>query len=390
MPSQEVLEARTLPSGTRFRIEYNPNRGINRARYSVAHEIAHTLFPDCADAIRHRLPYHGGDGDSWQLEMLCNVGAAEILMPVGSGLECPIDTDDFGKLLDMRTKFKVSTEALLLRMARLCNLSVFAASVDQHHNQPVINYMISNSANIRVKEGTTLPSHSVLTQCTAIGFTAQGTERWPSVGPVHVQCVGVPPYPGHVKPRVLGILRAADSTPSSSLPKTQHVRGDATQPRGAGLKIIAQIVNDKAQTWGGGVSLEVRRKWPKVQREFTEWFERVARSPRLGMVHYSEPIDDIVVASIVAQAGYGPSPRPRIRYGALERGLSELGLRAVEIGASVHMPRIGCGEAGGNWNIVGELVEMNLAARGIPVTVYDHPGKTAIEKQALIPGLFDQ
>jgi hypothetical protein len=52
------------------------------------------------------------------------------------------------------------------------------------------------------------------------------------------------------------------------------------------------------------------------------------------------------------------------------------------------MPRIGCGEAGGSWNIVGELVETNLVARGISVTVYDQPGKDAVERQPSIPGLF--
>src|SRR3569833_3263699 len=79
VPSLDVLEARTGTVGSRFRIEYNPNRGVNRARYSIAHEIAHTLFPDCAETIRHRKPYHSSEGDNWQLEMLCNVGAAEIL-----------------------------------------------------------------------------------------------------------------------------------------------------------------------------------------------------------------------------------------------------------------------------------------------------------------------
>jgi hypothetical protein len=321
--------------------------------------------------------------------MLCNIGAAEILMPVGSGLECPIDTEDFTKLLDLRQQYKVSTEALLLRMARLCGMSVFAASVDQHNKQPVINYVISNSADIRVKEGTPLSSNSVLTQCTAIGFTAQGTERWPNVGPVRIQCVGVPPYPGHVRPRVLGILRKPQSEKMGP-PKIEHVRGDATQPRGPGLKILTQIVNDKALTWGGGLSLAVRRKWPQAQKEFTDWIENIAGLPRLGKVHFSQQADSIVIASIVAQSGYGPSARPRIRYGALERGLSEIGLRATETSASIHMPRLGCGEAGGNWNIVGELVETNLVNRGISVTVYDQPGKRATERQASIPGLFEK
>jgi hypothetical protein len=387
VPSQEVLEACTVSVGSKFRIEYNPNRGINRARYSVAHEIAHTLFPDCADAIRHRKPYHGSQGDNWQLEMLCNIGAAELLMPVGSGLECPIYPEDFAKLLDLRQRYKVSTEALLLRMARLCGLSIFAANFDARTNRPVINYAISSSPGLRIREGTALPSNSLLTQCTAIGFTAEGSEKWPMIGSVKIQCVGVPPYPGQIKPRILGVLRNSN-VEQTDVPKITYVRGDATQVRGSGPKILAQIVNDKAQTWGGGLSLAVRRKWPNAQKEFTDWFLGEAVSPRLGKVHFSSAVDGLIIASIVAQAGYGDSARPRIRYNALEHGLSQVGQKAEKIDASIHMSRLGCGEAGGNWNIVGELVEMNLTSHGIPVTVYDLPGKTATEKQPSLPGLF--
>lgn len=386
-PSQDVLEARTVSASSKFRIEYNPNRGVNRARYSVAHEIAHTLFPDCSEAIRHRKPYHAGEGDNWQLEMLCNIGAAEILMPVGSGLECPIYCDDFSRLLDLRQQYKVSIEALLLRMARLCGLSVFAASVDAKSNRPIINYVISASPGLRLREGMSLPSNSLITHCTAIGFTAEGSERWPAVGSVNIQCVGVPPYPGQIKPRILGIFREPNLA-QAEVPKINYVRGDATQARGAGPKILAQLVNDKAQTWGGGLSLAVRRKWPEVQRAFTNWFTREASSPRLGKVHFTDTGEGLVVASIIAQAGYGDSTRPRIRYRALEHGLAEVRGKAEQMHASIHMSRLGCGEAGGNWNIVGELVEMNLTARGIPVTVYDLPGKSVFEKQPSLPGLF--
>jgi Zn-dependent peptidase ImmA (M78 family) len=52
-------------------------------RFSIAHEIAHTLFSDVAEQTRHR----GGAAtttDEWQLEMLCNLAAAEFVMPIGS------------------------------------------------------------------------------------------------------------------------------------------------------------------------------------------------------------------------------------------------------------------------------------------------------------------
>jgi hypothetical protein len=53
IPNADILDARVLPVGAdKFRIEYNPNRPKARIRYSLAHEIAHTLFPDASKQIR--------------------------------------------------------------------------------------------------------------------------------------------------------------------------------------------------------------------------------------------------------------------------------------------------------------------------------------------------
>src|SRR5690606_23737670 len=85
IPKHDVGDARTVPVGrSGFRIEFNPSRPRERLRYSVAHEIAHTLFPDCAERVRHRASRAEIVGDEWQLEALCNVAAAEFLMPIGS------------------------------------------------------------------------------------------------------------------------------------------------------------------------------------------------------------------------------------------------------------------------------------------------------------------
>ncbi|GAB2849173.1 hypothetical protein GCM10027074_14910 [Streptomyces deserti] len=46
--------------------------------------------------------------------------------------------------------------------------------------------------------------------------------------------------------------------------------------------------------------------------------------------------------------------------------------RAAEPGASVHLPRTGCGLAGGTWSRVEPLIAGRLVKRGTPVTVYDH------------------
>ncbi|MEU4365716.1 hypothetical protein [Micromonospora chersina] len=65
------------------------------------------------------------------------------------------------------------------------------------------------------------------------------------------------------------------------------------------------------------------------------------------------------------------SAGPPIRYDAVERCLSALADQVDELGASVHMPRIGCGLAGGTWDRIEPLVVRTLCARDIAVTVYD-------------------
>lgn len=63
-----------------------------------------------------------------------------------------------------------------------------------------------------------------------------------------------------------------------------------------------------------------------------------------------------------------------VRYDAIDTALDRLADRTVELGASVHMPRMGCGLAGGSWERVEPLIVQRLVRRGIAVTVYDHEG----------------
>jgi hypothetical protein len=45
----------------------------------------------------------------------------------------------------------------------------------------------------------------------------------------------------------------------------------------------------------------------------------------------------------------------------------------LEEGTIIHMPRIGCGLAGGSWDQVEPLLETHLARAGFNVWVYDLP-----------------
>lgn len=60
-----------------------------------------------------------------------------------------------------------------------------------------------------------------------------------------------------------------------------------------------------------------------------------------------------------------------IRYDAVLEGLRTLADYAIGLGASIHMPRIGCGLAGGDWRIIEAIIQVSLIDPGIDVTVYD-------------------
>jgi O-acetyl-ADP-ribose deacetylase (regulator of RNase III) len=156
-------------------------------------------------------------------------------------------------------------------------------------------------------------------------------------------------------------------------PHITYLRGDATQPRGTGLRIICHVVNDRAGRWGGGFALVIRRRFREVQEDFLSWTRANTEQFALGNSRLC-PIDEsLAVFSMICQQGFGPSRRPRIRYAAMKACLEQLAEIAGNHAASVHMPRIGCGQAGGSWSVVSELIDESLCNRGIPVTIYDLP-----------------
>ncbi|MFI9209837.1 macro domain-containing protein [Streptomyces sp. NPDC053253] len=150
------------------------------------------------------------------------------------------------------------------------------------------------------------------------------------------------------------------------------IAGDATNPQAKGPKVIAHICNDLGG-WGKGFVLAVSRRWPEPEREYRRWHrERAGNDFALGAVQLVQVRADIWVANMVAQRGMRTgSGGPPIRYEALERCLGSVAEHALARNASVHMPRIGCGLAGGKWERIAPVIEKTLGARDIATTVYD-------------------
>jgi O-acetyl-ADP-ribose deacetylase (regulator of RNase III) len=163
-----------------------------------------------------------------------------------------------------------------------------------------------------------------------------------------------------------------------------HYRiGDATRPAGVGPQIIAHVCNSVGG-WGRGFVLAISKRWGAPEATYRSWF-RCKDHPDhgrfyLGAVQFVLVQKDLIVANMIAQVGYGKENRGAhkssdldasipLRYPALLDCLRQVGLYARKTGASVHMPRIGCGLAGGTWDRVEPIVAQTL--EGIEVYVYD-------------------
>lgn len=105
--------------------------------------------------------------------------------------------------------------------------------------------------------------------------------------------------------------------------------------------------------------------------------ERKQRGFGLGAVQFVQVEPEIWVANVVGQRDIqrkGVEPEgglPPIRCEAVEQGRQNVAEEAVRVGASVHMPRIGCGLAGGSWDRIEPIIARTLLARGVEVFVCD-------------------
>jgi len=372
----DIPDARIVPiTDGGLLLQYNPTRPRGRMRFSIAHEIAHTLFADCAQEVRNRgVVEDMPKSDSWQLEVLCNIGAAELLMPLGSFSGLAGEEVSIRSANELRKRFDISMEACLLRLVKLAKTSCSAFGASKHPDGHYhVDYVIpAPGSTAQVSIGYAIADDSAVAQADAIGFTAVGDEIWEGHF-VSVECIGLAPYPGTVRPRVVGLLINRD--PGEYRPsQLTEVAGDALSPRGTGPRLVAHVVPDVKAVWGGnGFAAQVKRRFPAAWITFREKTAADFKQLPLGSTITGNLSDNVFIANMIAQRGIGPSSSPRLRYAALASCLSQVREKAVELGATVHMPRIGTGHGGANWGLIKEIVSTELVEKGVPTTVYTPP-----------------
>ena len=151
----------------------------------------------------------------------------------------------------------------------------------------------------------------------------------------------------------------------------QYRKGDATAPQSENNKIIVHICNDIGG-WGKGFVMAISKRWKKPENQYREWFKS-KDGFELGKVQFVQVEEDLWVANLIGQhkVNKDENGNAPIRYDAIEDGLKEVASFAKENNASVHMPRIGCGLAGGKWEMIEPIILQRLSNNDVEVVVYD-------------------
>ncbi len=115
--------------------------------------------------------------------------------------------------------------------------------------------------------------------------------------------------------------------------------------------IIVHQVNCKG-VMGCGIASAIRKKWPKVYF----LYKKEANKAELGNIQLVKINDELFVVNMFSQFGYGRDRR-YTDYGAVKTCLQKIAILATLLNLDVYIPyKIGCGNAGGNWDIVEDIL----------------------------------
>jgi hypothetical protein len=111
---QMEIDGRLIPTFDGFKIELRCDRPHARKNFTCAHEIAHTFFYEAAPSIK------SGDTYDPEEEFLCNVGAAELLMPEMTFRKIAEDFEvSATSVLEISRLFETSVTSTVVRLSDL-------------------------------------------------------------------------------------------------------------------------------------------------------------------------------------------------------------------------------------------------------------------------------
>ena len=96
---------------------YNPNRPKARIIFTIGHEIVHTFFPNSTNGARFRTITNPGSREANELELLCHLGASELVMPLNEFQRQASGRFSLSGVEKLASYFGTSFEATVYRLA---------------------------------------------------------------------------------------------------------------------------------------------------------------------------------------------------------------------------------------------------------------------------------
>lgn len=159
-----------------------------------------------------------------------------------------------------------------------------------------------------------------------------------------------------------------------------YKNGDATNPyieENETHIMICHICNNLGR-WGTGFTSALDKKWNEPRKKYIELITEFNRLNKdvMGAIIPANVEDNITVMNMVAQDGVkGPNNPTPINYKALEIALSTVTHNInsyYKNVSSIHMPKIGAGLAGGDWNEIEPMIQKQLVdPLNIDINVYE-------------------
>jgi O-acetyl-ADP-ribose deacetylase (regulator of RNase III) len=160
-----------------------------------------------------------------------------------------------------------------------------------------------------------------------------------------------------------------------------YLIGDATHPIRLPAYII-HVCNDLGG-WGAGFVLAITKTLgPNPESSYRLWAQS-KEDFRLGQIQIVPVSQDISVVNMIAQTGYiSEKNKHPLNIKALRMCLKKVYDAVKGEKITVHMPRIGCGLAGGTWAEVEPIIKATIT---VDTYVYDLPNQTDPSVNYLVP-----
>lgn len=139
----------------------------------------------------------------------------------------------------------------------------------------------------------------------------------------------------------------------------KEIKGDLVK-QAHEFDVIAQG-NNCFLTMGAGIAKAIKEKFPEAyERDLDTQFGNKAK---LGTITYTRKTTPIII-NCYSQYKYGREKR-HADYDAIRSCMKEI--KQLFSGKKIGMPRIGCGLAGGDWNVVKLIIEEELEGEDVTI-----------------------